>query len=139
MPLTEAAAKKYKDMAVLTTALSAMPTPATFRQYQDNRAALLGMPDKYHDLSYFRAFFELERFVAFGEQNLAVGPNVINRQRIHVGLSGFHWIHEGLGGLLSDRNRGDGVEADWLCVPGALALSLDHAPLFPWPAARLAA
>ena len=66
MPLTKAIAAKYKHMASLTTALAAMPTPRSFQQYQVNRDMLLAMPDKYHDLWYFRSFFESERMCALG-------------------------------------------------------------------------
>ena len=63
-------------MAVLTTLLSAMPTPQKCREYKAKRAARLTMPGKYHDLWYLRSFFELERFAAFGKQRLFVGPAV---------------------------------------------------------------
>ena len=46
MALTPRIAAKYKDMAVLTTSLAAMPTPRNFGQYQANRRALLSMPEK---------------------------------------------------------------------------------------------
>ena len=75
MPLTPRIAAKYKDMAVLTTSLAAMPTPRSFQQYQANRRALLNMPDKYHDLWYFRAFFELERWAAHGTFHIPPCPS----------------------------------------------------------------
>ena len=75
MALTPRIAAKYKDMAVLTTSLAAMPTPRSFQQYQANRRALLNMPDKYHDLWYFRAFFELERWAAHGTFHIPPCPS----------------------------------------------------------------
>ena len=74
--LTPRIAAKYKDMAVLTTSLAAMPTPTSFQQYQANRRALFNMPKKYHDLWYFRLFFELERRVAHGTLHMQTPPSV---------------------------------------------------------------
>ena len=76
MPLTPRIAAKYKDMAVLTTSLAAMPTPRNFQQYQANRSALLEMPEKYHDLWYFRSFLELERWAAYGTVHMPMRPSV---------------------------------------------------------------
>ena len=76
MPLTPRIAAKYKDMAVLTTSLAAMPTPRNFQQYYANRSALLEMPEKYHDLWYFRAFLELERWAAYGTFHMPMRPSV---------------------------------------------------------------
>lgn len=72
MPLTRRIAEKYKDMAVLTGTLSLMKVPTTFRDFKANRDALLKMPNKYHDLWYFRSFFELERY-ATGVKDMPVG------------------------------------------------------------------
>ena len=76
MPFTPALAAKYRDMAVLTAALSAMPVPHNFKQYEANRKLLLQMPDKYHDLWYFRAFFENERSALGISSSLPVGAKV---------------------------------------------------------------
>ena len=84
MALTPRIAAKYKDMAVLTTSLAAMPTPTSFRQYQANRRALLNMPDRYHDLWYFRAFFELERWAAYGTFHIPPCPSTTVDEFIKV-------------------------------------------------------
>ena len=84
MALTPRIAAKYKDMAVLTTSLAAMPTPRSFQQYQANRRALLNMPDRYHDLWYFRAFFELERWAAYGTFHIPPCPSTSVDQFITV-------------------------------------------------------
>ena len=76
LPLTPQLAQKYKDMAVLTTRLGTMRAAKTFDEYAENRATLLTMPDKYHNLWYFRSFSELERRAACGAQRLRVGPSV---------------------------------------------------------------
>ena len=65
-PLTVKIARRYKVKAVLTTTLAAMQTPMDFQQYRANRDALLALPSKYHDLWYFRSFFEIERELTFG-------------------------------------------------------------------------
>ena len=69
-------AETYKDMAVLTAQLAAMPTPSTYHMYAANRQRLLAMSDRYHDLWYFRAFFEIERVVAFGTLDMPLGKTV---------------------------------------------------------------
>ena len=53
-----------------------MRAAKTFDEYAENRAILLTMPDKYHNLWYFRSFTELERRAAGGAQRLRVGPSV---------------------------------------------------------------
>ena len=65
-PLTPALANKYKDKAALTTFLANMRTPRHFKDYQQNKGSLLGLPSKYHDLWYFRSFYEVERLVVYG-------------------------------------------------------------------------
>ena len=84
MALTPQIAAKYKDMAVLTTSLAAMPTPRSFQQYEANRRTLLNMPDKYHDLWYFRAFVELERWAAYGTFHIPPCPSATVDQFITV-------------------------------------------------------
>jgi len=74
--LNERIAKKYQDMAVLTTEMAAMPTPRTFAMYAANHQRLLAMPDRYHDLWYFRCFFEIERWIAFGTLGMPLGNTV---------------------------------------------------------------
>lgn len=84
MPFTEKLARKYKEKAVLTTALAQMPTPRTFVDYQANRKQLLGMPSNYHDLFYFRAFFELERQATFGTLEMPLGNSVTIKEFAQV-------------------------------------------------------
>ena len=43
-PLTPALANKYKDKAALTTFLANMRTPRHFKDYQQNKESLLGLP-----------------------------------------------------------------------------------------------
>ena len=74
--LSETIAEKYRDMAMLTAGLAAMPTPRNFHMYEANRQRLLAMPIRYHDTWYFRMFFEIERFVAFGTLDMPVGMTV---------------------------------------------------------------
>ena len=61
-----------------------MRAPKTFDEYAENRATLLTMPDKYHNLWYFRSFSELERRAACGAQRLRVGPSVTIAQWVTV-------------------------------------------------------
>ena len=49
-PLTPQLAQKFKDMAVLTTLLGSLRPPKPFGECAANRAAMLAMPDKYHDV-----------------------------------------------------------------------------------------
>ena len=91
-PLTIALANKYKCMATLTTHLSAMPTPRTFAEYNANRAALARLPSNYHDLWYFRAFFEIERRAACGSDVLHVSPNTTVDEFSHVFLDSVGWL-----------------------------------------------
>ena len=83
MPLTPRIAAKYRDMAVLTAALGLMPIPKSFGEYQANRQELMKMPNKYHDLWYFRLFFELERFAA-GVKDMLVSPGAAVPEFVQV-------------------------------------------------------
>ena len=83
-PLTPQLAQKFKDMAVLTTLLGSLRAPKPFGEYAANRAALLAMPDKYHDLWYFGSFSELERRAAVGSKHLRVSPSVTIAQWVTV-------------------------------------------------------
>ena len=91
-PLTPAIAKKYKCMATLTTHLSAMRAPRTFAEYQANHAALTDLPSNYHDLWYFRAFFELERYAAFGSELLHVSPLTTVEEFARVFPDSVGWL-----------------------------------------------
>ena len=84
LPLTPQLAQKYKDMAVLTTRLGTMRAAKTFDEYAENRDTLLTLPEKYHNLWYFRSFSELERRAACGAQRLRVGPSVTTAQWVTV-------------------------------------------------------
>ena len=83
MPLTPRIAAKYRDMAVLTTALGLMQIPKSFREYQDNCQELMKKPKKYHDLWHVRMFFELERFAA-GVEDMLVSPGATVPEFVQV-------------------------------------------------------
>jgi len=70
MPFDPALGLKYKRKAILTTALAAMPVPRSLREYLDKKNALHAMPSVYHDLWYFRALFEAERALVWGNSGI---------------------------------------------------------------------
>ena len=92
MSLTPAIAKKHKAMAVLTTTLAAMPAPKNFKLYNSNRQALAAMPSKYHDLWYFRMFFEVERMAAFGSLDMPVNPHTTVKEFVRVFPDSVGWL-----------------------------------------------
>ena len=53
-----------------------MRAAKTFDEYAEHRDTLLTLPEKYHNLWYFRSFSELERRAACGAQRLRAGPSV---------------------------------------------------------------
>ena len=61
-----------------------MRAAKTFDEYAENRDTLLTLPEKYHNLWYFRSFSELERRAACGAQRLRVGPSVTIAQWVTV-------------------------------------------------------
>lgn len=61
---------KYKHKARLTTMLASLPAPRSFPDYLANRNSMLALPNKYHDLWYFRTFNEVERMLSVGTLDL---------------------------------------------------------------------
>ena len=91
-PLSPAIAQRYRALACLTTALSAMPVPKTFADYAANRSVLVNMPSAYHDLWYFRAFFEVERWATYGNLPMQVQRKVTIDEFTEVFPDSVGWL-----------------------------------------------
>ena len=90
--LTPAIVERYRALACLTTALSAMPVPVTFADYAANRSVLAKMPSAYHNLWYFRFFFELERWATYGNLPMHVHRAVTIDEFTNVFPDAVGWL-----------------------------------------------